>query len=48
VVFAIVWGMAFFGETPGALALLGAILVIGGTLAVALSPDRPAVRPRPA
>jgi drug/metabolite transporter (DMT)-like permease len=48
VVFAIVWGMAFFGETPGTLALLGAMLVIGGTLAVALSPDRPAVRPRPA
>lgn len=44
VVFAIVWGALFFGELPGAPALLGALLVIGGTLAVALGADAPASR----
>jgi drug/metabolite transporter (DMT)-like permease len=45
VVFAIVWGAVFFGELPGVLALLGALLVVGGTLAVALSPAAPTAAP---
>ena len=40
VVFAIVWGVSFFGEVPTAWTLAGAALVIGGTLAVALAPGR--------
>jgi len=36
IVFVGVWGMLFFSEFPDALSVLGALLVIAGTLAVAL------------
>jgi len=41
VVFAIAWGVLFFGDVPGVWALVGAVLVMGGTLMVALTPARP-------
>ncbi len=34
VVFAALWGVLFFGETPGATTILGACMIIGSTLAV--------------
>ena len=36
VVFAIVWGVLFFGEQPGASSLVGALCVIGGTFVVGI------------
>ena len=39
VVFAVLFGVIFFAETPGASTWLGATLIIGGTLAVSLTPD---------
>jgi len=38
VVFAIVWGAVFFAEIPRPASWLGALLVVGGTLGVALAP----------
>lgn len=36
ILFAGIWGILFFGERPGALTLIGAALIVGGTLAVAV------------
>jgi drug/metabolite transporter (DMT)-like permease len=36
ILFATLWGAAFFGELPDALSILGAGLIVGGTLAVGL------------
>ena len=35
IVFAAVWGVVFFGEVPDLLTIVGAVLVVGGTLVVA-------------
>ena len=35
IVFAAVWGIVFFGEVPDLLTIVGAVLVVGGTLVVA-------------
>jgi drug/metabolite transporter (DMT)-like permease len=44
VVLAVVWGVLFFHERPNALSLLGAVLIVGSTLALTLSTARqPAV-----
>ncbi len=47
VVFAAVWGMLFFGELPGGITILGFLLVIGGTIALAgaARPARPSAHP---
>jgi drug/metabolite transporter (DMT)-like permease len=47
VVFAIAWGMLVFGERPDLLTLAGSLLIITGTLVVALSPpaELPPARP---
>jgi drug/metabolite transporter (DMT)-like permease len=37
IVFATVWGLLFFGEVPDLLTVVGAVLVVGGTLVVARS-----------
>jgi drug/metabolite transporter (DMT)-like permease len=42
VVFATVWGALFFGELPVAWTMAGALLIVGGTLAVALRRSVPA------
>ncbi len=36
VVFAFIWGMVFFGEYPTALSIVGAVLIVGSTVAIAL------------
>lgn len=36
VVFAFIWGMFFFGEFPTALSVLGAVLIVGSTVVIAL------------
>lgn len=46
VVFAIVWGALFFDEIPGPLSVVGAFLVIGGTLAVGMTSDAKNARSR--
>jgi drug/metabolite transporter (DMT)-like permease len=35
IVFAAVWGALFFGEVPDLLTVVGALMVVGGTLIVA-------------
>ncbi len=37
IVFAAIWGMLFFAEYPDVLSVVGAVLVIGGTLVVAMA-----------
>ncbi len=48
IVFAALWGVFFFGEIPGPLSILGALLVVAGTLAVSggrRAVQRPSVVP---
>jgi drug/metabolite transporter (DMT)-like permease len=48
IVFAIGWQLAIFGQSPAITTLLGAALIIGGTLVVARAPQAPAPPTLPA
>lgn len=41
IAFAALWGVMWFGEVPGVLTAVGAALIVGGSLAVALTRARP-------
>lgn len=40
VVFATVWGLLCFGDLPGAIAIVGGLLLVGSTLVIALEAER--------